>query len=333
MRAAVLRRFGDPLQLTDDHPMPSIPDGHELVRVRAVGLCATDLKVTGGHIDSVKTPLVPGHEVAGEVVTSNGSLTTGTRVAAYIFQSCGQCPACAAREPNLCPQVVRLGLERDGGCAEYFAYPEAALIPFPETTDFSEAAVAMDSVTVPWRALVTKGQIAAGEHVLIVGAGGLGLNAVQIAVLHGAPVAVIDPDPTRRNLARTLGAEVAVSTTDDEAIHAFAPDGVDLAIELSGTEGGFTAAVESIRPGGRVVVCGYRPGVDFAISSTRLAMNERVVMGSRGGRLTDAVQALAAVSSGLVKPIIADRGSLNDVNEFLGRLAAGSAFGRLVLVS
>ena len=93
MRAAVLQRFGAPLALTTV-PDPAIADGDALIRVRATGVCGSDLKLAAGGLPGVTTQLIPGHEVAGELVMPAGGFAAGTRVALYMFTSCGPCSSC-----------------------------------------------------------------------------------------------------------------------------------------------------------------------------------------------------------------------------------------------
>jgi D-arabinose 1-dehydrogenase-like Zn-dependent alcohol dehydrogenase len=330
VRAAVLAAFGEPLEVADV-PDPEPSPGEALVRVRAAGICATDLKVVAGDLEHVRLPLVPGHEVAGELVEPAAGLRAGQRVACALYDSCGTCPLCREGRATLCPNAARIGIERDGGLAAYVAVPELSLIPFGESTSYAAAAVAMDAVTTPWRALRERAGLAAGEAVAIVGAGGLGLNAIQVAADAGARVAAVETNAARRELARELGAELAVSPGELEAVRSWAGDGVDVALDSSGVPDGFRAAVDVLRPGGRLVCCGYRPGVDYAVDSARLVLDEITVLGSRAGGRDDARAALAAVDGGRIRPTVMEELPLAAVNEALDRLRAGSVVGRLVI--
>jgi D-arabinose 1-dehydrogenase-like Zn-dependent alcohol dehydrogenase len=330
MRAAQLREFNQELALTD-LPVPSPGDGELLIRVRAVGLCGTDLKLTAGAIPGLTTPRVPGHEVAGEVIEGGYGFKAGQRVAAFIFNPCGTCSWCERDQAVLCPDAPRIGLERDGGLAEYLVMRARNLLTI-DTLSFPEAAVSMDAVLSPWRALHVRGRVTAGERVLIAGAGGLGLHGVQIAIAAGARVGVIDPSAAHRDKALELGAEFAGGPADTGELREWAGDGVDLALEVSGSASGFATAAGELRPGGRMVVCGYRPGVDYAFDSARLALGEISVLGSRGGTLGDARQALDLVQSGAVRPLIASSGPLETVNDRLRALRSGDSIGRQVIV-
>lgn len=184
MKAPVLREYGAPLDVSTVAD-PRLRDGDALVAVRAVGLCGTDLKLISGVLErNRRLPLVPGHEVAGEVVRSVHGLPAGQRVACYVYDSCGSCRWCRAEQETLCLDTERIGIERNGGLAELIAVPAVALLPFGKQLSFSAAAVAMDAVAAS--ALHLHARVLPGETVAIVGIGGLGTNAVQIAQHMGA---------------------------------------------------------------------------------------------------------------------------------------------------
>jgi D-arabinose 1-dehydrogenase-like Zn-dependent alcohol dehydrogenase len=331
MRAAVLKAFNQPLELTQvAEPNPGADE--VVIRVRAVGLCGTDLKVITGAIDTVNVPLIPGHEVSGEIVLGTGSLQRGQRVACYLYSPCGACRWCAAGQDTLCPHSRRIGYERDGGLAEFIAVPAINALPFGEDLPFEAAAVAMDAVLSPWHALVVRAQLSAGESLVVVGAGGLGLNAVQIGRNRGVAVAAIDPLQSHREVAEQLGAELAVAPEDWSSVVDWSKGGVDVAFEASGTKIGVNAAISSLRPGGRVVCCGYRPGLDVSLGSVELVLGELTILGSRAGSRSDALASLRAVEEGAIKPQISDRVLLSAVNTGLERLRDGSVLGRLVVM-
>lgn len=332
MIAAVLRNFGEDLQVEDiETPVPA--DDEVLVRVRAVGICGTDVKISQGLIPGVRTPLVLGHEVSGELVTPAAGLPAGQRVAAYIFRPCRRCLWCLRGNENLCANSGRIGFERPGGLAEFMSLRPQDLIPFSSDLDFGPAAVAMDAVLSPWRALHVRGELAAGDRVLVVGAGGLGLHAIQIVVAAGAQAAVVEPDERRRQVALSNGATVAVDVDDIAEVRKWAGSGIDIALEASGSPEGFAACVSAVRRGGVIVCCGYRPGGDLALSSMKLAMEEIRVVGSRGGSRTDATAALRAVENGRIVPIIAGHGGLADAGRFIRELErdGGNVTGRMVV--
>lgn len=330
MRAALLTTFGEPLELREA-PRPRPADDEVLVRVRAVGLCGSDLKLLAGATPGTPLPLIPGHEIAGEVAEPAGDLRVGQRVAGYLYEPCGHCASCARGEDMLCPRARRIGRDRDGGLAEYVAIRRRALLPFGEELPFELAAVAMDAVTTPWHALRARASLRPGERLLVVGAGGIGIHAVAVAADLGARVLAVDPVARRRRAARRCGAEASASPADRRALREWAPDGVDAALEASGTRAGFELAVASVRPGGRVACCGYHPAVELSVASAHLVMRELTVLGCRAGTSADAAAALDAVQAGRIHPVVDRRLPLARANDAIGLLGAGEAVGRIVV--
>jgi D-arabinose 1-dehydrogenase-like Zn-dependent alcohol dehydrogenase len=332
MRAAVLRTYGKAPTI-DEIDRPAVGREEALVRVGAAGICATDLKVISGALaPRTSLPHVLGHEVAGTVASAPfAPELEGRRVACHLYDTCGRCRWCVEGRETLCRRAVRVGIERDGGLAEYVAVRASTLIPFSEHTPFSAAAVAMDAVTTPWGALRGKAGVTAGDVVAVIGCGGIGSNAVQIALGVGARTAVVDPVPSHRELGRRLGAELAVGPDESESILELNSDGADVVLETSGQAAGFELAVRVVRPGGRIVCNGYQPGVDYCLDSSRLVLDEVEVIGSRVASRAEAARALAAVERGEVTPQVMEVMPLERTGEALDLLARGRVEGRLVI--
>jgi D-arabinose 1-dehydrogenase-like Zn-dependent alcohol dehydrogenase len=333
MNAALLTEFGTPLVLARlDRPQPG--PGEALIRVRAAGLCGTDLKVAAGIMrPGLALPAVIGHEIAGDVVsTPDGSLPPGTRVACYPYLPCGECASCVRGDTNTCARIQLVGLDRQGGLAEYLTVPVTSLIPFAEHTDFAAAAVSMDAVATTWHALYGRGRIITpGDRVVVIGAGGLGLNGVQIAVGAGARVAMVDRNPVRREAVLDYGADRAVAFDDTDSLRDWSALGADLILEATGSRVGFDTAVSLLASGGRVVCCGHTPGLEFGLESTGMVGRELSVLGSRGSTFTDAAAALAAVDRGDIDPPIDSVYRLDQVDAAFARLASRQALGRVVI--
>jgi D-arabinose 1-dehydrogenase-like Zn-dependent alcohol dehydrogenase len=332
MRAAVLTEFGAPLSLAE-LPQPEPQANEVLIRVRATGLCGTDLKVVSGALPSARPPVVLGHEVAGEIVDDPvGEFSSGQHVACYLYESCGECRFCRAGKGTLCGSVVRIGIERHGGLAEFMVVPRENVLVIDNEMSFEAAAVSMDAVLTPWHGLVDRGGVTTGDRVMVVGAGGLGLNGVQIARHLGATVAVVDPKPRNRERALELGAAVAVGPSAASAVQDWAGDGgVDVALDTSGVASGFDVAFAGLGPAGRLVACGYQPGVPFQFESSRLPLGELTILGARAGSRSDARAALEAVGSGAVVPVVSETVGLGDANAALERLAQGEVLGRVAV--
>lgn len=330
MKAAVLTHFSQPLAITDV-PQPTIGPDEVLVKVVATGICGTDTKITAGAFADTPLPMIPGHEVAGYVAEDAGSLRKGQRVACFIYDPCGVCRWCRAGQETLCPNPPRIGFNRDGGLADYIRMPRSCVLPFADSVPFEEAAVCMDAVMTPWRALMVRAQVQPGETVVVVGAGGLGLNGVQIARHAGARVAAIDPIAAHREEAQRLGAELVAAPEDLKRVQEWTDGGADVAFEASGFRAGLDSAAACVTHGGRLVCCGWRPDVEYGLQSRQLVLREVSLIGSRAGNREDARAALRAIEQGVIKPITMERIQLDEINQALERLKKGEVVGRFVV--
>ena len=165
MRAAVLRAYNQPIEVMEVAE-PELSEGEVLVKVHAVGICGTDLKITSGAFpDTTPLPLIIGHEIAGELVTASGDLRPGQRVACYFYNPCGHCRWCQADQETICPHSRRIGFEQHGGLADYVKVRQSNVFPFSEKLPYEVAAISMDAVTSPWRALMVRARVLAGETV------------------------------------------------------------------------------------------------------------------------------------------------------------------------
>jgi propanol-preferring alcohol dehydrogenase len=193
------------------------------VRVRAAGICHSDVHYRAGRSRVEPLPLTLGHEVAGDVVAVGHAVTThavGDRVCLHYLVTCGGCDACAAGREQFCATGSMLGHFTDGGWAEAIVVPARNAVPLPAGVSYAHGAVMMCSSATSLHAL-RKGRLAAGEVVLVVGAGGLGMSAIQLARLEGASrVLVVERDPAKQALAVRLGGEVVDAQGDPATVAA-----------------------------------------------------------------------------------------------------------------
>lgn len=329
MKAAVIHRFSEPYQL-EDVPVPEPGPDEALVRVRAVGICRTDLKISAGTFSETPLPIIPGHEIAGELAQDSQGMKKGQRVAIHVFQPCGQCRWCLIGEETLCPRPERVGFNRDGGLAEYVVVPAGSAIPFADSLSFEQAAVGMDAVLSPWRALVRRAKVRPGESVVVVGAGGLGLSAIQIARASGARVAAIDPLPSHREEALKNGAELAVEPGQAASLVEWSAGGADVVYEGSGARAGLDTAAQVITSGGRLICNGWVPDAEYGMASRHLVLKEISLIGSRAGTTRDVRDVLRALERGQVK-LPVEKAYLDDINSVMARLRVGDVVGRFVV--
>jgi threonine 3-dehydrogenase len=246
-------------------PVPAPGDAEVLVRVEAASVCGTDL-----HIDRwdawsrerIHPPLTLGHEFAGTVVEVGGavrSAAVGDYVSAESHVTCGACFHCRTGRAHMCPATRILGVDRDGGFAEFVAVPESVLWQNDRTKLPPELACLQE----PFGNAVfaTSTQELAGRTVAVLGCGPIGLFTIAIARASGAGrVLATDTTPYRLELARTMGAAGAADASEVDAVDwllaANEGDGLDVVFEMSGAPAAIGSAFRAVRNGGHVVLFG-----------------------------------------------------------------------------
>ncbi|MBM7783916.1 zinc-binding dehydrogenase [Tenggerimyces flavus] len=292
------------------------------LKVDACGICGTDLE---GYVNGPddreyagKGILTLGHEGAGTVVeTGEGvSLAIGQRVAVEGHLFCRECFYCLRGDYALCVRLKSLGQGADGGLAEEMLAPEYMCLPYADSLEPHHAALA-EPTSVAVRA-VRRGRLAAGETVVVVGGGTIGLLLLQIVRLRGAArVVVVEPVASRRELALRLGADQAVAPDDAQATLDELTSGVgaDVAFEAGGSPAAAKAAVELVRKGGRTVLLGVTGG-SLELPLLRFLLTEKEVIASLSHTYdVDFPEALRLLESGQVvaEPLITDRIGLDQV--------------------
>lgn len=334
-----LSRFGEPL-VAVTLPDPTPGPGEVVVRVRACGVCRTDLKMCHGQLapGSMRLPHVPGHEIAGEVVAVGPGVdgaALGMRAAVHFYVTCGACEFCRVGRENLCARLDRPGFERDGGYAELVRVPFENLVPIPPGLPFPEASILADAVATAYHAIKGRGRLAPGETCLVIGVGGLGVHAVQIARALGGRVIAADVDRSRLDLARRLGADAAIDAREDPeaAVRDLTGGGgAELTVNLVGPRCA-AFGLASTKRGGRFCVVGYEPGRSFEIASPPFHQMEWEVLGCRASTRQDLRDVVDLVASGRVTPLVDRQFPLADANRALEVLESGAVVGRGVLVA
>src|SRR5579864_2327792 len=230
MRAMAVTQYGAPLRLLD-LPQPAPGPGQVLVRVLGCGVCRSDLKIADGAMPfspALRLPHVPGHEIAGEIVgfgppedgetPGRTGLRTGDRVVVYNYWGCRTCPHCEAGEENLCERLRGwTGFTSPGGFQEYLVVPEDCVLPLPPNVPPEHGGPLSCALGTAYHAVVTQGAVRAGESVAILGAGGVGLHAVQVVRAAGGRALAVDLQRHRLDAARVAGAEGAFPAGADAA--------------------------------------------------------------------------------------------------------------------
>ena len=293
-----------------DVPSPVAPPGGVVVRVAATGLCRSDWHAWAGH-DDIAWPHVPGHELAGVVVALGSGVrrwSVGDRVTVPFVCGCGTCSWCLAGDAQVCPDQQQPGFTHWGSFAEEVALHAADtnLVAVPESVDLVTAASLGCRFATAYRALAARACVEPGEWVAVVGAGGVGLSAVMIAVAMGARVVAVDRNPDALAVASSLGAEHVV-LADGRDVPAAVTDlagGAHVALDAVGSEETCRDAVLSLRRRGRHVQVGLLPAVHGlpGVPMDRVIAWELDLLGSHGMAAVDYPAMLAMVEAGRLEP-------------------------------
>ena len=296
MRAVVYESFGGPLSVqsvTD----PVAPPGGAVVQVEATGVCRSDWHGWQGHDSDIQVlPHVPGHELAGRVAAVGAGVTrwsVGNRVTVPFVNACGACAVCSEGNGQVCPFQKQPGFTHWGSFAELVVVHAADtnLVAVPEGMTSVVAASLGCRFATSFRAVATVAAVRPGERVVVFGAGGVGLSAVQVAVALGASVSVVDPSPDAVTLAESFGATGTVE-----------PGDAHVTIDAIGDPRVVETAVSWLRPRGRHVQVGLLPGEQPALDLGRVLARELAILGSHGMAAHEYPAMLALVTSGALRP-------------------------------
>ena len=306
MKALQITAPGEASLLDLDKPIPQADE--VLLQVRRVGYCGSDLSTFRGLNPLVSYPRIPGHELSGSIVEKGATVSEkwqiGDKALVLPYTSCGQCSSCQQGRFNACRDNQTLGVQRDGGLAEYIVVPEAKLMTSAKL-DFCELAM-VEPLTVGFHA-VDRGRVAAGESVLVFGCGAIGLGAIAGAAERGARVIAVDIDHAKLELAKQAGAADVINSGEVDLIAAVNTltneEGPRVVIEAIGLPQTFRAAVELACFAGRVVYVGYaKATVEY--ESKHFVQKELDIMGSRNATPKD-FEAVIAMLEGERFPVAA----------------------------
>ncbi|MHB8986417.1 MAG: alcohol dehydrogenase catalytic domain-containing protein [Eubacteriales bacterium] len=338
MRAMVLEEYGKPLVLKEvdiKNPGPN----EVLIKIKACGMCGTDLKIAAGKLPGTRVPVIMGHEPAGEVVevgSEVSNLKPGDRVIGHFYVTCGRCEFCRTGRESICRDLIgRVGFELDGGYADFMKLPETSFVKFPENISYEEAAILGDAVATAFHALKQRARVTPSETVLVMGVGGVGLHVVQVAKVFGARVIGVDLNEAKLELAKQHGADEVVRFSEDyeQDVRKILGDyGVHAVIETVGRPETVEANIRLLRPGGRLVLIGYLPGSKFGVDPLAALLDEIEILGTRACTKQELDAVVKLVARGRLKPVITRRFALPEVNYAMEELRKDKILGRSVVI-
>jgi len=328
MRAARLREPGTS-PAVELVPVPQPKPREVRVGTRVCGVCATDLHIIDGDTRA-STPVTLGHEIAG-IVDAVGaevdSALVGQRVAVNSMIVCGECTLCRGGEPSLCRRPTILGLDRDGGHADFVIAPASNCIPLPEAVDFATGAMATDAIGAPLQA-IRRSEIKPGATAAVFGLGGLGLHAaIMLKQLFQATVIGVDSYDGALERAPRFGIDHVIDARQGpagRAIRALVPDGVDAAFDFVGAPGVIDEGLRALRAGGTCVVVGVvSDRLELSVRQETLVGRQLTLRGSFGFRdNNDVSEIFDLIASGQldISGTITHVHSLDDYGAAINRL-------------
>ncbi len=340
MKAVIFRQHGGPevLEYTD-FPTPEPKAGEVLVRLRAAALNHVDVTVRKGWPAlKIELPHICGADGAGDVAALGPGveqLRLGDRVVINANLGCGHCDYCLSGRDNMCRTWNLLGETVRGTYAEYVALRERQLYQLPPNFDYHDAAAAALVYQTAWHSLITRGNLKAGETVLIVGAsGGVNTASIQVAKFSGARVFVVGSNERKLELARQLGADVQIdrSRQEDWSKAVFLANdrsGVDVVVDNVGTT--FMLSLRALRKGGRLLTVGSTAGQRFEIDNRYIFSRQLSIIGSTMSNLKDFRTVMGQLVAGKLKPVRDQIFALKDAAAAQRRLEADEQLGKITL--
>lgn len=342
MKAILLDEHGGPEVLRyDDFPEPEPGPGQVLVRLHAAALNRLDLWTREGWPGlKLEYPHIPGADGAGEITTLGEGVTdheVGARVVINSNLSCGRCSFCLAGKDNMCRHWNLLGETKRGTYAEYVVVPDVNVLPLPEGFAYDAAAASGLVYHTAWHSLIVRGNLKAGESILVVGAsGGVNTACIQVAKFSGAKVYVVGSSAEKLTLAESLGADVLIDRSKEEnwskaVYQATNRQGVDIVIDNVGA-GTMPMSLRAARKGGRILTVGNTAGPKFEIDNRFIFGKHLSILGSTMGTHDDFATAMRLIFEGGLTPVLDRQYPLKDAAAAQERLTAGKQLGKITLV-
>ncbi len=348
MQAARIVRVKEPLEMqTLETPKPK--GSQVLIKVQSAGVCHSDIHLWEGGYEGpagqfmkttdrgVKYPLTPGHEVAG-IIDSMGEdvegFTKDEKVLVYPWVGEGLCPACRIGEENLCDKPRSLGVYRDGGYAEYLLVPSSKYLVRLGDMDTDTGATLSCAALTAYGA-VKNTHLRPDDNVVVVGTGGLGLMAIQLAkAVTGAKIIAMDIDDGKLQVAKQNGADFTINSKSQDVTKSIMELtnnlGADAVIDFVNAGKTVETDMQILRRRARVVLVGLFGG-GLQLNLVTIPTRAYKIIGSYTGSMDDLVQLVSLAKRRVIKPVVSNRFKLNDATTALTMLKEGKITGRGII--
>lgn len=330
----------------------SQPTGSQvLIKVKSSGVCHSDIHLWDGGYEGpggtflkttdrgVRYPLTPGHEIAGTIEEmgseARDEFQKNEAVLVYPWIGEGLCPACRSGEENLCDKPRSIGIYQDGGYAEYVLVPSYRyLIRLDNEMDMDAAATLSCSALTAYGA-VKNTEIKPNDNVVIVGAGGLGLMAIQLAkAISGARIIALDLSDEKLTTAKQNGADEIINSKKEDPIKSVLEytgnSGADAVMDFVNSSKTVETELQFLRRRAKVILVGLFGG-EVKLNLITMPTKAIRLIGSYTGSISDVTELLSLAKRGVIRPVITDRFKLNQATEALSKLKEGEIMGRGII--
>jgi propanol-preferring alcohol dehydrogenase len=357
MKAASITKPKAPLEIiSKETPKPI--GSQVLVRVQACGVCHSDIHLWEGGYDGpdgeflkttdrgVRYPLIPGHEIAGEVaevgeeVASLDLFKKNSKVIVYPWLGEGMCPACREGNENLCDRPRSLGIYNDGGYSEYVLVPSYRyLLNITDDIDTgsfdANTACTLTCSSLTAYGAINNANLRPYDTAVIIGAGGLGLMAIQLAkAITGSTVIAMDLDDNKLKAAKENGADFIVNSKKENAVIAVMEAtqklGADAVIDFVNSSKSTEVDMQLLRKRARLVLVGLYGGA-LKLNLISLPTRAYKLIGSYTGNIAQLAELVSLTRRGAIKPLVSDKFKLEQATEALSKLKEGKVVGRGVI--
>lgn len=346
MKAARIVKLNEPLQV-QDLQTPKPKGTQILIKIQSSSVCHSDVHVWEGYYEGiggqplkttdrgVKYPLTPGHEIAG-IVDSFGEQVEGfsqnEKVLVYPWIGEGMCPACRIGEENLCDKPRSLGIYTDGGYADHVLVPNYRyLVKIGDEMD-TDTSAPLSCAGLTAYGAVKNANLKPDDNVVIVGTGGLGLMAIQLAkAVTGAKIIAMDLDDRKLDVAKKNGADITINSKKEDPVKAVMELtdklGADATIDFVNASKTIEADMQLLRRRARLVLVGLFGG-ELKLSLIAMPTRAYKIIGSYTGSISELVELVSLAKRGVIKPVISERFKLEQATEALSKLKDGKIIGR-----